>query len=287
MKIIDQRGRLFGKINILDFLASAFLILLIPVFFYGYKIFHKHKPAPNIEWIEINLPCKIIKITANTLKTVKPLDMEIDKNGKQEGQIIWIGEPKPYKETFNNVYNDREVFEVSNPDLLEVPAIIKIQAYSTEDGNLYYYNDQRITAKLPFDFKTDKYSLKVIPQKKELNKEWVELTVKFDYVAPEVNRIMGNGHLEKDKDGNIIGKLKKIVATESTKLSALKSKDDSIFFINDPYRNDIVAVLDLLCVSDDGERYFKNFPIKIGGQIVFSSDMYIISGTIIDIGNKN
>ena len=40
MRIIDEKGRLFGKINVIDFLVILFLISLTPMFYYGYKIFN-------------------------------------------------------------------------------------------------------------------------------------------------------------------------------------------------------------------------------------------------------
>lgn len=44
MKIIDEKGRLFGKINLIDFLAVLFLLSLTPMFYFGYKIYSKKPP---------------------------------------------------------------------------------------------------------------------------------------------------------------------------------------------------------------------------------------------------
>lgn len=32
MKIIDEKGRLFGKINVIDFLVILFVVSLLPMF---------------------------------------------------------------------------------------------------------------------------------------------------------------------------------------------------------------------------------------------------------------
>ncbi len=48
LKIIDNQGRLFGKINIIDFIVLIFLLCLTPMFYFGYKIFIK-KPPPLIQ----------------------------------------------------------------------------------------------------------------------------------------------------------------------------------------------------------------------------------------------
>lgn len=44
--LIDEKGRLFGKINLIDFLVIVFLLALTPMFWFGYKIFTK-RPAPT------------------------------------------------------------------------------------------------------------------------------------------------------------------------------------------------------------------------------------------------
>ena len=45
MKIIDEKGRLFGKVNIIDFLVLLFIFFLVPMFYFGYKLFSKKNIA--------------------------------------------------------------------------------------------------------------------------------------------------------------------------------------------------------------------------------------------------
>ena len=46
MKIIDEKGRFFGKVNVIDFLVILFLFCILPAFYYGYKILSKKPLAP-------------------------------------------------------------------------------------------------------------------------------------------------------------------------------------------------------------------------------------------------
>ncbi len=41
MRIIDERGMVFGKINIIDFLVVLFVLCLLPMFYFGYKIINR------------------------------------------------------------------------------------------------------------------------------------------------------------------------------------------------------------------------------------------------------
>lgn len=40
IRVIDNKGRLFGKINILDFLVLVFLICLAPLTYFGVEIYN-------------------------------------------------------------------------------------------------------------------------------------------------------------------------------------------------------------------------------------------------------
>ena len=55
MKFIDDKGRLFGKWNIIDFIVCVFLLSLLPMFFYVPKILQnaeekRRQQAPPINW---------------------------------------------------------------------------------------------------------------------------------------------------------------------------------------------------------------------------------------------
>jgi len=51
MKIIDGKGRLFGKINIIDFLVIVAILVLIPGFYIGQKLMRKfYKGTELYHW---------------------------------------------------------------------------------------------------------------------------------------------------------------------------------------------------------------------------------------------
>ena len=53
MRIIDDKGRLFGKINIIDALVILFVLCLMPMFYFGYKIFNRAQPKEEEEMVTI------------------------------------------------------------------------------------------------------------------------------------------------------------------------------------------------------------------------------------------
>lgn len=172
MNIIDEKGRLFGKINIIDFLVIVFLVSLIPMFYFGYKLSDAKKLAQRAleaqlvlrKFVEIEIFCNLVEVPSALLKSIIVGDKETGENGQGIGEITWIGEPKTYKYTYNfGTQEDGKLRKIylENRNLNELPARIKLIAEAR--GTDLYYNAQGIRIDSPFIFKTDKYAVKVMP----------------------------------------------------------------------------------------------------------------------------
>ncbi|MDD2688907.1 MAG: DUF4330 domain-containing protein [Candidatus Omnitrophica bacterium] len=282
--IIDEKGRLFGKINIIDFSIILILFFLIPMFYFVYKIKNIKIQGPEREIVEIELPCNLIKLPPETLKLITLGDKEFDIAGNKIAEISWIGESKVYQYKFYLYPNNQRDFIMKDAEgLNEIPVKLKLKAEVKDNG--LYHKDKRIIYDSSFEFRTDKYKAIAVPltpgyPRKE---QWLKVKVKFSALSPELSGIINQGHTEKDEYGRIVGKLEEILNRKSSEIQALKVEENKVIFINDPYRSDVTALLNLLCSNINGEFYFKNYPMKIGSQINFTSDLYIISGIIVDI----
>lgn len=292
MKIIDEKGRLFGRVNVIDFLVVLFFFFLLPAFYFGYKAFSKRMPSAEIEkeGVEIVIPCNLIKVTPEIVKLIKVGDKSFDPKGRAQGEVIWIGEVKPYiYEFFIDRKDSSNTLVVEDKGLKEVPVKLKIKA-EIRDASLYYA-DKHIISGMPFDFKTTEYEVEAVPNiykdpvKEE--KEWMRVSVKFSGVFPELNNMIQQGHMEKDAEGNMIGILNELLKTGYSLVPVLSVKENKFIYISDPYRYDMTATLDLLCTLKKGALYYKNYPVKIGNQITFSSDLYTVSGLITNIKKKD
>lgn len=170
MKIIDEKGRLFSRINIIDFLVALFFISLLPIFYYTYKVIG-HKPSepkpqqvqiqekPKKEFIQVNLEGRFIRLNDKTAREISVGDKEIDNNGEKIGEVVSLGNISPYVHTLmlgkeHNLY-------VESPGLKEVQAKIKIKA-EMRDEQLYYRNKQIVNNE-PLKFRAGKYELEFIP----------------------------------------------------------------------------------------------------------------------------
>ncbi|MDD4899230.1 MAG: DUF4330 family protein [Candidatus Omnitrophica bacterium] len=289
MKIIDEKGRLFGKVNIIDFLVIFLLLLFIPGIYYGHKIFKKpvDKMSNRRSFVEIEIPCIFIKVKPETLKLMAAGDKEFNLKGDQLGEISELGKSKPYQYKFYVSGEDPNLklpLIKEDPLLKEVPAKLKIKAEIINNKDLFY-KERQIKLDAPLEFKTSQYVVEAIPFN-EIQKEKlipVRVNVNFSGLSPELSDLVSEGHIEKNNEGKIIGTLKEVLDKKPSQIQALKLEENKLVVISDPYRTDMIAVLDLLCSERDGVLYFKNYPVKIGGQIIFSSKLYIISGIITGI----
>lgn len=167
MRIIDEKGRLLGKINVIDFFAAIFIVSLTPVFYFGYKTFHK-QPAnvatQNVEmqekqYMEVDLSFVFKKISPQVLSLISVGDKEIDNDKKIMGQILYLGEATPHS---YEVVVGREKKAIADSSFRDLQVTLRIIAEVKQNNSYYnlYYKDRHITDDSFIDFVTDKYKLK-------------------------------------------------------------------------------------------------------------------------------
>jgi len=282
MKIIDKEGRVFSKINILDLMVLLFICAFIPLAFFGYRIFSKY--PTNTEEIylrEFEVPCFVEKEHPKIIEMIEIGDKAIDDNKNVIGEIVWKGKAEPSEYIVNMGNNVKQRTE----DPFKQTLSLAIKARFEIKNGYAYFNNQLIGFGKNFNFKTNKYVIKLIPV--DQRKKWVSVKVRFSGLSQETSKVINQGYLEKDLNGRIIGELTEILLSENTKVPVLDTQGNSFIVVNDPGRYDIVATLTLLCSQEEETLYFKGFPVKIGSQINLSTNRYNAFATVIDILDEN
>ena len=165
MKIIDAKGRLLGKVNVIDFLAIIFLLSLTPMFYYGYKIFYKNPAATAMqgvqtqkeEFIETKLSFVFKKISPQVLSFISAGDKEINKDKEIVGEILSLGEASPYN---YEVAIGSAKKAIADPLLKDLAVTLRIKAQLRQ--NSLYYKDKQISDNSTIDFVTDKYKVEAL-----------------------------------------------------------------------------------------------------------------------------
>lgn len=281
MKIVDEKGRLFGKINIIDFLVILFLLCFIPMFFYlGYKI--SKKPLP-VEWprefSELELDFRLTKVKQEVLKLIKVGDKEIDNNGKVIGEIISIGKSS----SFRNVFDLGKNFLLTKEDPTLMDLLVRLRLwFEIKDSNLYY-KDRAVKIDEIIYFRTEKYTVAMTPVmyfKEVADANEINLNVNFKELDEDTLRLISKG----DK---MLNERREVIA----EILDLGEVEDNIYRINltegffavgkNNAKKQINATIRLKCaIGNDSKLYFNNQRIVQDSLIEFRTDKYTIKGTV-------
>lgn len=164
MKIIDEKGRIFGKINIIDALVIIFFLCLTPMFYFGHKILNK-KPIPAIEqqpspesekkFIEIEIDCQFLRLTSETIRLISPGDKELNKKGQVIGEIKSVSKSTPYIHQID--IGSGYIF--FKEDALLKQALVVLKIYAELKGDKVLYKGKRILMNGTINFDTSKYQV--------------------------------------------------------------------------------------------------------------------------------
>ena len=157
MKIIDSKGRLFGRINIIDFIILVFIIGLILSSVYSYKILGKRPSAVKPKWVNVEVVSFVIPEIATLIKEG---DKSFDPEGNIDGVVLKILQK-------NEEFSDRlKKSMVSRKDKMyeyRIPIFLKLRLACTKDGKNQPYYYQRspifVEANTGFIFDTNKYKI--------------------------------------------------------------------------------------------------------------------------------
>ena len=79
-------------------------------------------------------------------------------------------------------------------------------------------------------------------------------------------------------------RIQSLISNEPAQVLAIQ--EGEFITVTHPFNRDIVASLDVLCVEKEGAYYYKDYLVKMGNNIVFTTDSYSISGLIVGMKLK-
>lgn len=154
MRFIDEKGRLLGKINIVDFFIISLLIIVIPGFLYVYKVLEE-RPT----WV----PSKWVKVEAVTFTLPEIAD------------IIKVGDihyafKKPRAKVLKILERDDKYKQaICESSMLQyehrIPILLELDLLCTKSGEdePYYFERNEVVVSLDrsiHTFNTPTYSIK-------------------------------------------------------------------------------------------------------------------------------
>ncbi|MFH1888955.1 MAG: DUF4330 family protein [Candidatus Omnitrophota bacterium] len=287
MKIVDDRGRLFGKINIIDFAVFIFLLLLIPAVLVSCMASLMVPDKIDVEEREftaIELPGYFVKIDPELMSEITVGDKEKNKTGEVVGEITWLGEPAAYVPSFN-IGGEAQIKSIENTSKM-IPAKLKLKVEIR--GRDLLYNDQQVFLAIPLLFAANGYCVEFVPEptREKPKEKWAQIEVKFDSINSELIRIIKEGDVENDLSGHTIAVVDRIVETSPSEFLAFMPSSGMLKAIDHPFLMEMVVLFSILCQEKGGDLYFNNSAVKIGNTFSFITKTYAFSGKIITLKER-
>lgn len=126
--------------------------------------------------------------------------------------------------------------------------------------------------------------------KKSDTKEWVSVIARFSDVGPELGSTIKKGDIELDSHDKMIGKIVEVISIKAPEVLVLpNAMTTGKIYITGTYQQinkNVTVAMELLCRIKNRKFYYKDSIVKIGMPIIFSSEIYDITGEVIGFGNK-
>ncbi|MBI2026975.1 MAG: hypothetical protein HYS98_04120 [Deltaproteobacteria bacterium] len=169
LKTVYSRAKFLKKLNILDVLIILNVFFLIPMFYFGYKMYMKaHQTSLGIlmgssavTFYQVQIPCLFLKVNSELLKKMAIGDVEKNETGEVIGEIVLLKKPQPYTEIqrFGRHTYIYYLPLVSPENLSQIPAVLNLTVFKHNSYPFYKNKKYLVKPKQLLDFKTDQYEL--------------------------------------------------------------------------------------------------------------------------------
>ncbi|MBL7132260.1 MAG: hypothetical protein ISS45_12825 [Candidatus Omnitrophica bacterium] len=284
LKTAVQNGSLYYKGKMIkigstfEFKTGKYAIVAI--------LLKEEEEEEEIQTRIIDLYVTLKDLDEDTLKKISVGNKEVDEKGETIAEILSLGKIEDNSLEFNLGSGNFVMGQDSNKRQISTKMRLKCQV---KDSNQLYFKGEKAESNTFLEFKTDKYkaiglvakTFEITPLIKE---KWISLRVKFSGVLPEVATTIQKGDIEKDALEKTVARISTVISNNPSQVLTLK--DDEFITLSHPFQRDILSSLDVLCIEKEGVYYFKNYPVKMGNNITFTTDLYSISGLIVGMEMK-
>lgn len=153
MKVIDEKGRLFGKINLLDLVVLIFLVVIIAII--GSKVFNNPEQysvstEDNVKDMYVTIKCQ--GVPKGFYESIQEGDKLLAQNAYTGGTVYKVYEPTPAE--YTGVDDNGQVVISEHPYLQDV--VIELVTKQNIESPVLKINGQEVRTGLRIFFKTQK-----------------------------------------------------------------------------------------------------------------------------------
>lgn len=276
MKIIDEQGKLFGKINIIDFTALFLLLCIIPMSYIGYRILSRI-PEIKREFITTDIDCRLIKIIPDVARFISVGDKEVNEDGEVIGEIIELGAATPFFYEFDLSAQGESINKESN--LKQIAAKVRLKV-EIKQKSLYYKNSL-VSINSSFPFKTTKYAVEVIPEiRKDMEEKLIDIDITLKDLDGDTLRLISVGDKELDKDSRVIAEILQLTRVGPSNLD-IDLNEGYFVTAGSSGKEQVTGKMRLRCqINKSNQFYFKGVRLQYNLPFKFETAKYKVSATV-------
>lgn len=157
--LIDEKGRLFGKVNIIDFLIVLFILIVVPMYIIGGKILSAKKTEVTVRAVTASVEVKFTRIMPELAKALKEGDLEYDEGGQPVGRLVKIISNEQQRFIALDVAGagENKLILAQDSNCREIRAVFELKCM--EEGRNLVYRGCLIKIGSPVNFSTDLYNV--------------------------------------------------------------------------------------------------------------------------------
>jgi len=160
--LIDDKGRLSGKINLVDFLVVLFLVCIIPAYYFGHVTVKSKVPQIETKNVKIEVQVRFNRVIPELAKRLAEGDVAKNENGEIIGvlrKVVSNTSPDYISIDMIEIKDNKAVVTIGSV-YREIVAIFDLNCI--EENNTLYYRSYPIKIGNPVVFMTDLYSIQGI-----------------------------------------------------------------------------------------------------------------------------
>ena len=150
---IDQKGKIFGLINVIDFIVILLLLSFVALIFIGYRVVSKPENAAYKKWINVQI--KLVEIEPELVDVINVGDVEKDLSKMTIGKLTAISSVKVSKVWV--IVDNQKLSTIDHPTKRDV--IISAEILCTRKDGVWYYKSAPVKINNMIMFETELYNL--------------------------------------------------------------------------------------------------------------------------------
>lgn len=153
MRIIDQKGMVLGRINIIDFSVILIVIFFLLSLFIGYAVVVKKEMIKDSVWVSIKL--KLVETEPEFRNIISKGDVEKNAFGETIGRLVDVSSVMPSKVWV--IVDNKMLSTIDHPVKKDV--IVNAEILCKRKDGILYHKTSPVKIGTTITFETEMYNL--------------------------------------------------------------------------------------------------------------------------------